>query len=71
MGIMMLCYNLLYRPWLAATLFSRKEKRELNMEKQYAKIQQAIFDMGSIIYFIIIDHFIFPVEEIERDPGEL
>lgn len=24
LGIVMLCYNLLYRPWLAANLFSKK-----------------------------------------------
>jgi hypothetical protein len=27
LGIALLCYNLLYRPWLASDLFIKKEKR--------------------------------------------
>ena len=65
MGLVMLCYNLLYRPWLASSLFTKREKRTFPIENYFDKLKKTIHKVGSLVYFLIIDNFIFNIEEME------
>lgn len=70
MGIIMLCYNLLYRPWLAEGLFWKGEKREFNTQRQYERVKGTIMKAGSVVYFTVLDSFVLTLDPIERDAKE-
>jgi len=42
MGIKLLCYNLVYRPWLAETRSTKERIRNLDINENYHKLKRII-----------------------------
>ena len=66
MGIKLLCYNLVYRPWLAETNTTRERIKALDITRNYKRIKKLVENIGSILYFLLIDNFVEPVTPVDR-----